>query len=52
MLCVAYETLARRSELVALEIDDLDLHPDGTSQALPGWALRRTWQLSISILRQ
>jgi integrase len=34
MLCVAYETLARRSELVALEIDDLDLHPDGTGQAL------------------
>ena len=34
MLCVAYETLARRSELVALEVRDLDLHPDGTGQAL------------------
>jgi integrase len=34
MLCVAYETLARRSELVALELRDLDFHPDGTGQAL------------------
>jgi integrase len=34
MLCVAYETLARRGELVALEIRDIDLHPDGTAQAL------------------
>jgi integrase len=34
MLCVAYETLARRSELVALEIRDIDFHPDGTGQAL------------------
>jgi integrase len=34
MLCVAYETLARRSELVALKIRDLDFHPDGTGQAL------------------
>jgi integrase len=34
MLCVAYETLARRGELVALEVKDLDLHPDGTGQAL------------------
>src|ERR1700691_204498 len=34
MLCVAYETLARRSELAALEVRDLDLHPDGTGQAL------------------
>jgi integrase len=34
MLCVAYETLARRGELVALEIRDLDFHPDGTGQAL------------------
>lgn len=30
MLCVAYETLARRGELVALEVKDLDFHPDGT----------------------
>jgi integrase len=34
MLCVAYETLARRGELVALEVRDIDFHPDGTGQAL------------------
>src|SRR5580698_8342176 len=34
MLCVAYETLARRSELVALELKDINFHPDGTGQAL------------------
>jgi site-specific recombinase XerD len=34
MLCVAYETLARRGELVALEVKDLDFHPDGTGLAL------------------
>ena len=34
MLCVAYETLARRGERVALEVRDIDLHPDGTGQAL------------------
>jgi integrase len=34
MLCVAYETLARRGELVALEVCDIDFHPDGTGQAL------------------
>jgi integrase len=34
MLCVAYETLARRGELVALEARDIDFHPDGTGQAL------------------
>src|SRR5271155_5603304 len=34
MLCVAYETLARRAELVALELKDIDLHPDGTGHAL------------------
>src|ERR1700728_2513140 len=34
MLCVAYETLARRGELVALEIRDIDFHPDGTGIAL------------------
>jgi integrase len=34
MLCVAYETLARRGELVALEVRDIDFHPDGTVQAL------------------
>src|SRR5258708_7889623 len=34
MLCVAYETLARRGELVALGVPDVDFHPDGTGQAL------------------
>jgi len=34
MLCVAYETLARRSELVALEVRDIELIPNGTGQAL------------------
>jgi site-specific recombinase XerD len=34
VLCVAYETLARRSELVALKVQDIDFHPDGTGQAL------------------
>ena len=34
MMCVAYETLARRGELVALEVRDIDFHPDGTGQAL------------------
>src|SRR5271170_1673999 len=34
LLCVAYETLVRRSELVALEVRDIDFHPDGTGQAL------------------
>jgi integrase len=34
MLCVAYETLARRAELVALEVRDIDFHPNGTGRAL------------------
>ena len=34
MLCLAYETLARRGALVALEVRDIDFHPDGTGQAL------------------
>jgi integrase len=34
MLCVAYETLARRGELVAMEVKDLDFHPDGTGLAM------------------
>jgi integrase len=34
MLCVAYETLARRGELVALDIKDLEFWPNGTGQAL------------------
>jgi integrase len=32
--CVAYETLARRVELVALEVRDIDFPPDGTGQEL------------------
>lgn len=34
LLCVAYETLARRSELVALEVWDIEFWPNGTGQAL------------------
>jgi integrase len=34
MLCVAYETLARREELVALELRDIEFWPNGTGQAL------------------
>jgi integrase len=34
MLCVAYETLARRGELVALELRDIEFWPNGTRQAL------------------
>jgi integrase len=34
MLCVAYETLARRGELVALEVRDIEFWPNGTAQAL------------------
>ncbi len=34
LLCVAYETLARRSELVALEVRDIEILPDGTGRAL------------------
>ena len=34
MLSIAYETLAPRGELVALEVKDIDFHPDGTGQAL------------------
>src|SRR5580658_7332617 len=34
MLCVAYETLARRGELVAIEVRDIEFHPNGTGQAL------------------
>jgi integrase len=34
LLCVAYETLARRGELVSLEVRDLDFHPDGTGLAI------------------
>jgi len=34
LLCVAYETLARRGELVALELKDIEFWPNGTGQAL------------------
>lgn len=34
LLCVAYETLARRGELVALEERDIEFWPNGTGQAL------------------
>src|ERR1700730_9721408 len=34
MRCVAYETLARRGELVALEVRDIGFHPNGTGEAL------------------
>jgi integrase len=34
MLCVAYETLARRGELAALELRDIEFRPNGTGQAL------------------
>src|ERR1700734_1470551 len=34
MLFVAYETLSRRGELVALKVKDIDFHPDGTGLAL------------------
>jgi site-specific recombinase XerD len=34
LLCVAYETLARRGELVALEVRDIGFHPNGTGEAL------------------
>ena len=34
MLCVAYETLARCGELVALELRDIEFWPNGTGQAL------------------
>src|ERR1700722_3314270 len=34
LLCVAYETLARRGELVALEVRDVEFWPNGTGQAL------------------
>src|SRR6266404_4632985 len=34
MLCIAYETLARRGELVALELRDIEFWPNGTGQAL------------------
>ena len=34
LICVAYDTMARRSELVAFDLDDFDLLSDGTGRAL------------------
>jgi integrase len=34
LLCVAYDTMARRSELVALDVEDIELLEDGTGRAL------------------
>jgi integrase len=34
LICVAYDTMARRSELVALDLDDFDFLTDGTGRAL------------------
>jgi integrase len=34
LICVAYDTMARRSELIALDVDDIQLLPDGTGRAL------------------
>jgi integrase len=34
LICVAYDTMARRSELIALEVDDIEVLPDGTGRAL------------------
>src|SRR6202171_2212721 len=34
LLCVAYETLARRGELVALKVRDIEFWPNGPGQAL------------------
>jgi site-specific recombinase XerD len=43
LLCVAYETLARRGELVALQVCDIEFWPKGTGQALlwHGFTVRR-----------
>ena len=34
LLCVAYDTMARRSEIVALDVEDLTFAPDGSGTAL------------------
>jgi integrase len=34
LICVAYDTMARRSELVALEVEDFQFLTDGTGRAL------------------
>ena len=34
LLCVAYDTMGRRSEVIALDVDDIEILPDGTGRAL------------------
>src|SRR5580658_11349401 len=34
LICVAYDTMARRSELVAFDVDEFQFLPDGTGRAL------------------
>jgi integrase len=34
LLCVAYDTMGRRSELIALDVEDVAFLPDGTGRAL------------------
>lgn len=34
LLCVAYDTMARRSELVALNVDDIQFEEDGSGRAI------------------
>lgn len=34
LICVAYDTMARRSELIAFNLEDFDFLPDGTGRAL------------------
>src|SRR5579862_7790959 len=34
LICVAYDTMARRSELVALDVEDFGCLSDGTGRAL------------------
>jgi integrase len=34
LLCVAYDTMGRRSEVIALDVEDIEVLPDGTGRAL------------------
>jgi hypothetical protein len=34
LICMAYDTMARRSELIAFDLDDFDFLPDATGRAL------------------
>jgi site-specific recombinase XerD len=49
MLCVAYETLARRGELVTLAVKDIHIHHDGTGIASRQDRRRRAGQISLSL---